>query len=163
MANSFIISISANFVLPIISFVIARITDKFPAKVKTEQEKAHNEISETCNQILNKNLREIRDNQDEKNLIDKRFQETLNKQLEDIKSQPFSKKSEETHQKIVSNHQKTLEIRRKYKDQITAIATDYDSYFVYDEGIKKLDQISGEIKEEAIQPSSPFWTNLKPK
>ncbi|MEP5834681.1 MAG: hypothetical protein ABJ383_11650 [Balneola sp.] len=162
MANSFIISISANFVLPIISFVIAKLTDKFPEKIKSEQEKAYNKISETCNQILNKSLREIRDNEDEKKLIDKRFQEALNKQLEDIKSQPFSRKSEETHQKLLANHQRALEIRKSYKERIMSIATDYSAYFDYDDGIK-LDKISKEIKEEAIEPSFTFLDELKTK
>ncbi|MBS2213937.1 50S ribosome-binding GTPase [Carboxylicivirga mesophila] len=158
-ANNFIISIVANLVLPVISFAIAKLTDTISDKIRDSKQEIKNEMITSSNKILDNSLKEFKDNQDEKTLIDKHFRESLEKQLADIRNQSYSKKLSGIYLELIECHKKDKEIRSVYIEEIKNITRLLSAYFNYDDA--KLEVISHDIKQEAIEPSFDFLADLK--
>jgi len=159
VANSFLIGIAANIIVPVISFLIGKTTDKYPEKIKLKKADFKNSMIEESSQIIREKISKFKESEEELIIIEKQFKETLSNQILDIKKQKLSEYIDSIYLKLFNMYSTDIEIRKEYIEAITLIANNFRQYYQYDE--KKLEQISDEIKKEAIEPSFKFLENLK--
>ena len=159
VANSFLISIAANIVIPGIVFLYGRATDKYPNRINKKKDEYKNDVIEKSSNIIKDQLEAFKETKEEQVIIEKQFKETFDKQILDIKEQKFSEYIGSIYSKLVMMYHEDIEIRKNYIQKIDTLTQEFINYFSYDE--EKLEKISGEIKKEAIEPSFTFLEQLK--
>lgn len=159
VANSYLIGIAANIIIPLILYILGRATDKYPERIRKKKDDYKNDITTESSAIISKNKLIFKENQEEQIIIEKQFRETLDNQIADIKNQKFSEYIGKIYSNLHKMHMVDIKIRKNYIEEIKLISDEFKQYFTYDE--EKLEQISNEIKKEAIEPSFKFLENLK--
>ncbi len=159
VANSFLIGIAANIVIPTIFYLFGRATDKYPDRITKKKSDYKNTLIKNSNKIIEEKISHFKESEEELFIIEKQFKETLDNQIADIKKQKFSEYIESIYSKLYKMYLRDIEIRKEYIEAVNLISNNFRQYYRYDE--KKLEQISNEIKKEAIEPSFKFLENLK--
>lgn len=159
VANNFILSIASNIIIPIALIITAFIKDKYAVNLNIVQADVKNQIIIYSLGYIDTEIKKANENSEEKILINSFYQEAINKQIQDIKSQSLSKSLESIYLKLTDIRKEEYSIRKKYIEEITSISKSFLNYLEYDD--KKLENISREIKDEAIQPSFLFLESLE--
>lgn len=159
ITNSFLISLAANIVIPAFGYLIGKASDKYPDKIRIKKDEYKNEIVNNSSKIIKEHISLFKESNEEQTIIERQFRGTLDAQISDIKKQKFSEYIGVIYSQLHKMHIVDIEIRKDYIEGIKILSKDIIKYFSYDE--KKLEQISDEIKKEAIEPSFKFLEKLK--